>query len=212
MKKGIIFDMDGTLWDTTPLIHVVWNKVLQKYEETKGRYLSLEEIRGLMGKTMYEIGQATMPDVPVERQEEIFNGCIDAEDEELLIKGGQLYEGLEETLRLLKPSYHLYIVSNGQENYARNFIDFYGFGDLIEDEETFGRTVLPKSENIKLMVKRNGLDDAVYVGDTRQDETSAREAGVRFIYASYGFGEALAPDETIASPKELPKALERMGF
>ena len=84
--------------------------------------------------------------------------------------------------------------------------------DLIEDEETFGRTVLPKSENIKLMVKRNGLDDAVYVGDTRQDETSAREAGVRFIYASYGFGEALEPDETIASPKELPKALERMGF
>ena len=212
MKKGIIFDMDGTLWDTTPLIHVVWNKVLQKYEETKGRYLSLEEIRGLMGKTMYEIGQATMPDVPVERQEEIFNGCIDAEDEELLRKGGQLYEGLEETLRFLKHSYHLYIVSNGQENYARNFIDFYGFGDLIEDEETFGRTVLPKSENIKLMVKRNGLDDAVYVGDTRQDETSAREAGVRFIYASYGFGEALEPDETIASPKELPKALERMGF
>ena len=212
MKKGIIFDMDGTLWDTTPLLHEVWNRVLQKYEETKGRYLSLEEIRGLMGKTMYEIGQATMPGVPVERQEEIFNGCIDAEDEELLIKGGQLYEGLEETLRLLKPSYHLYIVSNGQENYARNFIDFYGFGDLIEDEETFGRTVLPKSENIKLMVKRNGLDDAVYVGDTRQDETSAREAGVRFIYASYGFGEALEPDETIASPKELPKALERMGF
>ena len=212
MKKGIIFDMDGTLWDTTPLLHEVWNRVLQKYEETKGRYLSLEEIRGLMGKTMYEIGQATMPDVPVERQEEIFNGCIDAEDEELLITGGQLYEGLEETLRLLKPSYHLYIVSNGQENYARNFIDFYGFGDLIEDEETFGRTVLPKSENIKLMVKRNGLDDAVYVGDTRQDETSAREAGVRFIYASYGFGEALEPDETIASPRELPKALERMGF
>ena len=212
MKKGIIFDMDGTLWDTTPLLHEVWNRVMQKYEETKGRYLSLEEIRGLMGKTMYEIGQATMPGVPVERQEEIFNGCIDAEDEELLIKGGQLYEGLEETLRLLKPSYHLYIVSNGQENYARNFIDFYGFKDLIEDEETFGRTILPKSENIKLMVKRNGLDDAVYVGDTRQDETSAREAGVRFIYASYGFGEALEPDETIASPKELPKALERMGF
>ena len=212
MKKGIIFDMDGTLWDTTPLLHEVWNRVLQKYEETKGRYLSLEEIRGLMGKTMYEIGQATMPGVPVERQEEIFNGCIDAEDEELLIKGGQLYEGLEETLRFLKPYYHLYIVSNGQENYARNFIDFYGFGDLIEDEETFGRTVLPKSENIKLMVKRNGLDDAVYVGDTRQDETSAREAGVRFIYASYGFGEALEPDETIASPKELPKALEMIGF
>ena len=58
MKKAIIFDMDGTLWDTTPLLHEVWNRVMQNYEETKGRYLSLEEIRGLMGKTMYEIGPA----------------------------------------------------------------------------------------------------------------------------------------------------------
>ncbi len=204
--------MDGTLWDTTPLLLEVWNRVMQNYDETRGRYLSLEDIRGMMGMTMYQIGELTMPGVPEDRREVIFNGCIDAEDEELLRRGGQLYPGLEDTLRKLKEKYHLYIVSNGQENYACNFIDFYGFGDLIEDEETFGRTVLPKSENIKLMVKRNGLDDAVYVGDTRQDETSAREAGVRFIYASYGFGEALEPDETIASPKELPKALERMGF
>ena len=212
MKKGIIFDMDGTLWDTTPLIYEVWNKVMQNYEETKGRHLSLEEIRGLMGKTMYEIGEATMHGVPVERQEEIFNGCIDAEDEALIQEGGTLYPELEETLKNLQASYHLYIVSNGQENYARNFIDFYGYDKYFEDEETFGRTLLSKAENIKLLIKRNGLDKAVYVGDTHQDETSAEEAGVKFIYASYGFGEAEDPDYTIAEIRELPELLERIGF
>ena len=212
MKKAIVFDMDGTLWDTTPLLQEVWNKTLQRHEETRGKYLSLEEIRGLMGKTMYEIGELTMPDLPVEKMEEIFNDCIDDEDAALIIKGGTLYPGLEETLRELKKDYHLYIVSNGQEHYASNFIEFYDYYDLFEDEETFGRTQLPKGENIKLILKRNDVDKAVYVGDTHQDETSARYAGIPFIYASYGFGEAEDPDETIESPAELPDALKRMGF
>ena len=212
IKKAVIFDMDGTLWDTTPLLYEVWNRVMQNYEETKGRHLSLEEIRSLMGKTMYEIGELTMPGVPEERMEEIFNGCIDAEDAELIQRGGTLYPGLVETLRKLKENYHLYIVSNGQERYASNFIDFYGFHDLFEDEETFGRTGLSKAENIKLIMDRNGIGKAVYVGDTGQDERSAREAGATYVYAAYGFGGADAPDAVINELSELPGVIERMGF
>ena len=136
MKKAVIFDMDGTLWDTTPLLFEVWNRVMQNYEETRGRFLSLEEIRSLMGKTMYEIGELTMPGVPEKRMEEIFNGCIDAEDAELIKRGGTLYPGCIETLQKLKENYDLYIVSNGQEKYAANFISFYGFEDLFRDKPT----------------------------------------------------------------------------
>ena len=212
MKKAVIFDMDGTLWDTTPLLCEVWNRVMQNYEETRGRFLSLEDIRGLMGKTMYEIGELTMPGVPEDRKEEILNGCIDAEDEELLRKGGTLYPGLVETMKILKETCHLYIVSNGQEKYAANFIEYYGFGDLFEDEETFGRTLLSKGENIKLIIERNGADRAVYVGDTLQDEASARAAGVPFIYAAYGFGKAEKPDAVIEKLSDLPEVLAEMGF
>ena len=212
MKKAVIFDMDGTLWDTSPLLCEVWNRVMQKYDETRGRHLSLEEIRGMMGMTMYQIGELTMPGVPEDRKEEIFKGCIDAEDDELIRRGGTLYPGLEETLMVLKDEYHLYIVSNGQEKYAANFISFYGFEDLFEDEETFGRTLLSKAENIKLIIKRNSVDKAVYVGDTLQDESSARDAGVPFIYASYGFGEAKEADAVINAPDELPGVLKEIGF
>ena len=212
MKKAIIFDMDGTLWDTTPLIYEVWNATLQKHEDTKHLHLSLEEIRGLMGKTMYEIGTAIFPGFTVERMEEIFTECTDDEDNALVLRGGELYPGLEDTLKSLKEKYHLYIVSNGQEKYAENFINFYGFEDLFEDEETFGRTKLSKADNIKLMIKRNNVDEAVYIGDTHQDETSAREAGVPFIFAAYGFGTAEAPDRIINSLVELPAVLEEMGF
>ena len=212
MKKAIIFDMDGTLWDTTELIYKVWNETLKRHEETGDIHVSLEKIRSYMGKTMYEIGEAMLPGLSEEKAAEIFGECTDDEDLALAEEGGVLYPGLEETLRRLKDRYPLYIVSNGQKNYASAFIEMYGLGELIEDEETFGRTGLSKGENISLIMERNGIDEAVYIGDTQQDESSARFAGTKFIYAAYGFGKADAPDAVINSLSELPDCLAKMGF
>lgn len=33
MKKSIIFDLDGTLWDSTSCVCAIWNRVLNKYED-----------------------------------------------------------------------------------------------------------------------------------------------------------------------------------
>ena len=40
--KGIIFDVDGTLWDSTREVAVAWNKVLQ--DEMEGRRRAAERI------------------------------------------------------------------------------------------------------------------------------------------------------------------------
>ena len=46
----------------------------------------------------------------------------------------------------------------------------------------------PKGENIRLIMERNQIKDAVYVGDTAGDAQACRLAGVPMIYAAYGFG------------------------
>ena len=38
-------------------------------------------------------------------------------------------------------------------------------------------------------MERNGLSEAVYVGDTQGDANSCKEAEIPMIYAAYGFGE-----------------------
>ena len=53
-KKGIIFDLDGTLWDSTVQILPAWNAVLRR--KGTGRQLSLPQLRGYMGKNIEEIG------------------------------------------------------------------------------------------------------------------------------------------------------------
>jgi len=66
---------------------------------------------------------------------------------------------------------------------------------------------LTKGENIKLIIERNNLINPVYVGDTDGDLKASRFAGIPFIYAQYGFGEANEYDYMINSFEELLKLL-----
>ncbi len=47
-------------------------------------------------------------------------------------------------------------------------------------------------ENIKLLMERNKIQNAIYVGDTIGDYKATVSANVPFVYAKYGFGEQTA--------------------
>ncbi len=81
-------------------------------------------------------------------------------------------------------------------------------GSYFKDIEMSGRTGKNKGQNIKLLMERNGIEDACYVGDTDGDEKAARFAGIPFIWAAYGFGKAQAPDAVIHSIAALPELLK----
>ena len=88
----------------------------------------------------------------------------------------------------LAKTYDLYIVSNCQCGYIEQFLRKTQLEAYIKDIECFGNTGKNKGENIRLLVKRNSLKAPVYIGDTKGDCDASKEAGVPFIFASYGFG------------------------
>ena len=69
---------------------------------------------------------------------------------------------------------------------------------------------LEKSENIKLIVERNNIDEAVYVGDIQGDYDSSKKAGVKFIHAAYGFGTIDDDVPAIRKFSELPRVADRV--
>ena len=73
------------------------------------------------------------------------------------------------------------------------------------DYECPGRTGLSKGENNKIIIERNQLMNAVYVGDTKGDAESAKVAGIPFIFANYGFGDVDEYQYKINSFEELLK-------
>ena len=50
MKDAIVFDLDGTLWDTVSAVVRSWNEVLDRRPEARA-HLTEEAMRAYMGKT-----------------------------------------------------------------------------------------------------------------------------------------------------------------
>jgi len=114
-----------------------------------------------------------------------------------------LYPELEKILTNLSEKYFLYIVSNCQDGYVQAFLQYHLMEGYFKDFEMSGRTGRRKGENIKLIIDRNQLSEALYVGDTNGDSEAAAEAGIPFVYAGYGFGEVKNAKYSISQISEL---------
>lgn len=214
MKKGIIFDMDGTIWDSAENVAKSWDIQVKK-AGFADQTITTEDIKGVMGKTMDVIADLLFPYTkPGDERNALRKACEEYENEYLRQNGGTLYPDVIETLNELRHmGYHLYIVSNCQAGYIEAFLDYFGIDlkdsdPLIEDIECYGNNFLSKGENIALVIKRNNLDKATYVGDIQSDYDSTCEAGLPFIHAAYGFGTINAEVPKISTFADLTKIIE----
>lgn len=203
---SVLFDLDGTLWDTTAALVEVWRMALQD-EPDVARSITKEDLAGVMGMTSVQLMHTLFPDLSDERGARLFDKLCEAEDDYLREHGGILYEGLEDTLGALSEKVPLAIISNCGPEYIPTFFEAHGLEKYFRDWECIGRTGLQKGDNIRLVAERNGLKAPVYVGDTTMDHSAAQHAGVPFIFAAYGFGD-VEGCPSVTKPAELLELLD----
>ena len=209
MKKGILFDLDGTLWDSSGTVIASWNECIAKNTDL-GLTFTQEQMRSYMGRTLDKIGDLMFPMLPGEERMRLMKLCSAYENEYLASHTSYIFPKEREALESLHGEYFLAIVSNCQDGYIQRFLEQCGFAELFDDFECAGRTGLDKGGNISLVIERNGLGRTVYVGDTEFDGEAARKAGVPFIHAGYGFGKPDDFDARINDISELTAALARV--
>lgn len=196
MKKGIIFDLDGTLWDSTLQITESWKIASEKMGINK--QITHDKVMACMGMPMDKIFKTLFDRYSAQELLEIQKNCEEYENEYLLTHCGRLYEGVEQTLIALKEKgFSLYIVTNSQDGYVEAFFSSAKLGYLFDDYEMFGRTGKFKWENIKDINERNNLDKAFYVGDIEADFIATTKAGLPFVFAAYGMGDYFECDVKI---------------
>lgn len=211
--ESIIFDLDGTLWDSSENVAASWEETVrvQANPLLKNVHITGEDIRGVMGMTMDEIAGKLFPMLSSTRQTELLYMCAENENNFLASKGGRLYDGLEETLSELSKKHRLFIVSNCQIGYIEAFFEYCGLERLFTDYLCWGETGKPKSETIKILMERNKISSAVYVGDTAGDCESAYKAGIPFVHAAYGFGKKLPEEKISASAESIGELTDIFG-
>lgn len=200
--EAIIFDVDGTLWDSTQEVAVAWNDALEKETKVKRR-VTQEELKKEFGKPLEEIMADLFVELTKEEQMDLSKVLFRHQNKWMETAPCKVYEGVPEVLRQLAQAYKICIVSNCQEGYIEAFLKNTGLHDVVTDHTCPGDTGKLKAENIRIIMERNHIREAVYVGDTQGDADACQKAGVPMIYAAYGFGEAEGEYPTIHKFREL---------
>ena len=119
---GIIFDVDGTLWDSTPIVAEAWTQAVLECG-IKDRIVTAGELKQLFGKTMSVIAASLFPEASKEVQETILEKCCVYEEEALEENQQDIcYPDVREVIKQLAKTYDLYIVSNCQCGYIEQFL------------------------------------------------------------------------------------------
>ena len=187
--ESLIFDIDGTLWDSRALVADGYN--LQLCDEGLEHFcVNAEQLKALFGKTMSEIADIMLADIEVPERYALMERCMEREDKYLRENASEsiAYDGVKETLTELSKRYRLFIVSNSQKGYPEITMRKIGIEDLFTGHLCFGDTQKEKGETIKTLMKKYNIKDAVYIGDTQGDYEATVAAGIPFVWASYGFG------------------------
>lgn len=201
--ESLIFDIDGTLWDSTELVAKGYNQYLQQvglaHLQVTGRYL-----RSLFGRTMQEIADVLFSGIEVPRRYEIMTACMAQEHRVLESDPCHIaYPGVVDTLKALAQKHRLFIVSNSQSGYPELLIRKLGIAPLICGQLCYGDTGTRKGQTIRTLMARHAIADAAYIGDTQGDLEASREAGIPFVFCRYGFGTPDSWDAAVDSFPEL---------
>ena len=195
--ESIIFDIDGTLWDSRALVAEGYNIQLRS-EGMADRCVTAEALRPLFGKVMTEIADTIFPSIPAPERYALMERCMDTENKYLQANPCRIgYPGVRETMEKLAKNHRLFIVSNSQKGYPELCIEKLGLTDLIQGHLCFGDTGTSKGKTIRALMEKHGITDCAYIGDTQGDYEATVEAGVPFIWAAYGFGAPAGYDHKI---------------
>ena len=219
---AVIFDLDGTLVDTLPDLHVALNRVL---EEEGLQILTPAETRLMIGG-----GARNLIELAFHKRQVATNGPqIDAGFNRFLDYYGAAptvhsrpYPGvLEALVTLLNGGTALGVCTNKPQDMTDQVLAglqlTYFFGDAV-----IGGDALPirkpDAGHLLAVVAKTGrtLEKTFMVGDSESDVGAARNAGIPVIAVDFGY-TALTPEELkadliISHFDELLPALEALGF
>lgn len=205
--KTVIFDFDGTIADSLPLVIDGVTKVLGDLELTD------EIIEKYRNMTVLEVVKEI--DIPKRKipKYAVFGRAYMRENVDKL----KIFSGMSNVLKQLnRDDIQMIIVSSNNADSISIFLDRYDLKQYFHSIHG-GIGVFGKTSVLKKIIKRYKIDkkDAIYVGDEVRDIKSAHKVGLRIVSVTWGFnGKKIinknSPDAVADSPEQLQKAIKKI--
>ena len=204
---ALIFDLDGTLWDSSEACAVGWQNVLDRHA-IPFRAITAADVRAVAGRPHEACIRDTFVGLSEEHLRTLTLETPEEDNRMVAALGGELYPYVEECLERLGTRFGLYIVSNCQAGYVETFLRWTRCAPLFRDFECWGNTGKSKTENLRSLIQRNGLRRPIFVGDTEGDRVAAEACGVPFVHVTYGFGQCEEAAHRVTAFRELVDLIE----
>jgi phosphoglycolate phosphatase len=210
MNFAIIFDMDGTLFQTekilVPALHKTFAQ-LRKEDKWEGE-TPVEQYLQILGVTLKEVWRQLLPNAiegTREQADQLFLGYL---VEEIKNGNGKLYPQVKESIQMINQiGIPMFVASNGLEHYIRAICEYYELGTYFVDQYSAGRfNCSSKSILVQMLIEKYGIKEAVMVGDRLSDIEAGKQNGLWTIGCHFGFAnekELMDADYLIKSFQEI---------
>ena len=186
--ESLIFDIDGTLWDSRALVAAGYHIQL-KAAGLEHLCVNAEDLRPLFGKVMTEIADILFASIPESQRYAIMERCMETENNYLFQNECNIgYPRVKQTIAELSKKHRIFIVSNSQCGYPELCIEKLGLAPYISGHLCFGDTGTSKGKTIRTLMEKHSIESAIYVGDTQGDYEATVEAQIPFLWCTFGFG------------------------
>jgi len=213
--KAVIFDLDGTLLDTS---EGIYEGILFAIKKLGLTLPSSEHLKTFIGPPIQNSFKSYYG-LTEEKSLEAAGVFREYYKNESLLKA-HAYDGIYDCLQdLVSSGYKIGVATYKREDYALKILNHFNFGTYCKSmhgSDFEGK--LSKSDIIQKTLDELGLDatNSVYVGDTKGDYEAAKKVGTKFLGVLYGFGfselNQLGENENVISfvqePLEIIESLQ----
>ncbi|WP_214627873.1 HAD hydrolase-like protein [Paenibacillus agaridevorans] len=194
MSQSLIFDMDGTLFQTEKILEISLEDTFDRLRSLNewDRATPIEKYREIMGVPLPKVWEALLPYHSDEVRKE-----TDAYFLEVLIKNirygkGALYPNVKEIFTHLKENNcSIYIASNGLKEYLNAIVNHYNLDNWVTETFSIQQIEsLNKSDLVRSIIVKYGITTAAVVGDRLSDINAAKDNGLVAIGCNFDFAQS----------------------
>ncbi|WP_339229290.1 HAD hydrolase-like protein [Oceanobacillus sp. FSL K6-2867] len=193
MPKSLIFDMDGTLFQTDRILELSLDDTFN-YLRTQGKWegeTPIEKYREIMGVPLPKVWETLLPDHSIDVREQTDVYFLERLIENINNSKGALYPNVKEVFsHLTKNNWSIYIASNGLKEYLKTIVRYYQLDNWVTETFSIQQIKsLNKSDLVQDIIKKYDISNGAVIGDRLSDIKAAKDNGLVSIGCNFDFAQ-----------------------